>query len=120
MKEILFRGKRKQDGMWFEGYLVQYANANCVESYILTQEEINHTLDLGGRIECDMEEVLSETVGQFTGLTDKNGKKIFTNDTVRCYGGEYCQGFWEYDSKIKVENDYNIVEISESEHVEII
>lgn len=82
MREILFRGKREQSGQWVYGNLVQYINENNnedTENYILTQKEIHQTLDLGGRIECDMEPVVSETVGQYTGLCDKDGKKIFEN-----------------------------------------
>ena len=70
MREILFRGKR--DGKWLEGSLLRYPDGDrsiCVgsdEPDSLTQFHVK-----------------PETVGQFTGLTDKAGKKIFEGDICR-------------------------------------
>lgn len=66
MREILFKAKRVDNGEWVEGYFVKkhgipfiYENAECPQS--------NWEID-------------ENTLCQYTGLTDKNGKKIWEND----------------------------------------
>lgn len=74
MREILFRGKRVDNGEWVEGY---YAKSGD-KTFILVDNDIA----VGYVI---MKEVIPETVGQFTGVIDRTGKKIFEGDIVNSW-----------------------------------
>ena len=87
MCEILFRGKRVDNGEWVKGFYVCIPDTH----YIMTGKFDSLT---NGIINSEAYKVDLNTIGRFTGLTDKNGRKIFEGDIVR-YGQ---RGKVEYNS----------------------
>ena len=73
MREILFRGKRVDNGKWEYGYY-----------WVVFERHQIRALQKSNTIGCSDYEVIPETVGQFTGLKDIDGTKIFEGDILGC------------------------------------
>lgn len=81
-REILFKAKRKDNGEWVEGQYVYITNP-------LTEDgkPIKHLICNGTNIFNDL--IDPDTLCQYTGLTDKDGKKIWENDIISIHAYSY-------------------------------
>lgn len=114
MREILFRGKSVNDGQqWVEGSLV----ITTIEPADDTPIKHYHIEDMTiGVFPNEFQSGLTETVDpesicEFTGMTDKNGKKIFEGDIIKWdakeWGAEYCEPVvWDYSFLGVRQNDW--------------
>lgn len=92
MREILFKAKRKDNGEWVEGYYCKTTIGNDVRP----SDVIFLPFKVSRNEEWGWMKVDSDTLCQYTGLTDKNGNKIWENDILRIGENEKLMVSWHH------------------------
>ena len=101
MRQILFRGKDVKTKQWRYGYL-QFHYVQGRDSNGLVFVGISRIFDQENNQAYD---VITDTVGQFTGELDSDGKRIFEGDKVLIKGGVEAFGCYEFQEVLEVRYD---------------
>lgn len=109
MREIIFKAKRKDNGEWIEGSLIDL-DIDSGYCYIVPPYKKASILPINFLITDRMKLVDPKTLCQFTGLCDKNGNKIWENDIIKYH-------FREIYAPIKYGYYQNCFDSQKTEHV---